>query len=754
MGKVELLAPAGDMACFKAAVNAGADAVYLGGEEYGARAYASNFTKEQLCEAIRYAHLFGVKVYLTVNTLVKEREIGGLCSFLTPFYEAGLDGVIVQDFGVLQVIRENFPGLLLHGSTQMCVTGKYGAKLLKESGISRVVPARELSLEEIKEIKEETGIEIETFIHGAMCYCYSGQCLFSSFLGGRSGNRGRCAGPCRLPYSFLDQKEVYPFSLKDMCTLPILPELMSAGINAFKIEGRMKNPYYVAGVTSVYRKYMDLYEESLTGKTAYELDKKDMELLRSLYVRTELETGYYHRHNGKEMVTFEKPGYVTGNEKDFLWLRDRFLDHDKKVGLQCELMAQKGIPLKITVCAQNGMQVTLESVLEVSPALNRPVSEADIKKQLSKTGNTPFYFQTVSVIMDEDVFIPLKEINELRRHALEEMKSLLSFVPDRTCHDKKAAINGNGQKTQIKNFSADTGNKMLSHQIKKFRIYVTTPEQLKTVLTFEKDPCKTSEKAGNKITGLQLHFTLLEKLSENRKLAEQLKESGMAVYLCMPQVCRKRGTAYCDRFLTGELLEYFQGFYCGSLDGTGYIIKRLELAGIPLDSKEIIADYSLYTYNSKAVSFLKKLHITGMVGSYELNRYEWDELLQDRNIKDHKQFTKEYLVYGHIPFMQSAGCVKKTFDKCDGKNSTTYLTDRMGRKLPVMNFCQVCENTVFNGVPLVLYQEMEQIVCDEYRICFTVEDRKGTEAVLNSFILNMPLSVSEFTKGHYKKGIE
>lgn len=754
MEKVELLAPAGDMACFKAAVNAGADAVYLGGEEYGARAYASNFTKEQLCEAIRHAHLFGVKVYLTVNTLVKERETGGLCSFIAPFYETGLDGVIVQDLGVLQIMKENFPELLLHGSTQMCITGKYGAELLKKSGVSRVVPARELSLEEIREIKEETGIEIETFIHGAMCYCYSGQCLFSSFLGGRSGNRGRCAGPCRLPYSFSDQKEIYPFSLKDMCTLPILPELMSAGINSFKIEGRMKNPYYVAGVTSIYRKYIDLYENSLKGKAVYKLDNRDLELLRSLYVRTELETGYYHRHNGKEMVTLEKPGYVTGDEKDFLWLKDRFLDHDKKVGLQCELTAHTGSPLRITVFAENGMQVNLEGEAEVSRAFNRPVSETDIKKQLSKTGNTPFYFQTISVIMDEDVFIPLKEINELRRHALEEMKGLLSFAPDRTPYDKNTAVDDNDRKTQIRNFTIDTEDKMLSEQISKFRIYVTTPEQLKAILSFEKDQCETSEKAGNKITGLQLHFSLLEKLSGNRKLTERIKESGIAVYLCMPQVCRKKGTAYCDRFLTGELLEYFRGFYCGSLDGTGYIIKRLEQAGIPLDSKEIIADYSLYTYNSKAVSFLEKLHITGIVGSYELNRHEWNELLQSLNIKEHKQFTKEYLVYGHIPFMQSAGCVKKTFDKCDGKNTITYLTDRMGRKLPVMNFCQICENTVFNGIPLFLYEEMKQILCDEYRICFTVESPQETEAVLNSFIFNIPLSLSEFTKGHYKKGIE
>ena len=291
MKRVELLAPAGDMACFKAAVNAGADAIYLGGEEYGARAYASNFTTEELCEAICYAHLFDVKVYLTVNTLVKERELSGLCDFIRPFYEVGLDGVIIQDFGVLQTLKSNFPGLELHGSTQMCVTGKYGAELLKEYGVSRVVPAREVSLDEMKEIKA-TGIEVEAFIHGAMCYCYSGQCLFSSFLGGRSGNRGRCAGPCRLPYTAFGQKEIYPLSLKDMCTLPILHELLDADIDSFKIEGRMKNPYYVAGVTAIYRKYIDLYYETKQNGKKYKVDQKDLDMLRKLYVRTELETGY------------------------------------------------------------------------------------------------------------------------------------------------------------------------------------------------------------------------------------------------------------------------------------------------------------------------------------------------------------------------------------------------------------------------------------------------------------------------------
>ena len=259
--KVELLAPAGDFQCFQAAINAGADAVYLGGEKFGARAYANNFTEEEIINALRIAHLFGKKIYLTVNTLVKEKEIEQLVPYIVPLYEAGLDGVIVQDIGVFEILKKNFPGLELHASTQMTITGVYGAKFLKELGASRIVPARELSLEEIRYIHDETGIEIEAFIHGAMCYGYSGQCLFSSIIGGRSGNRGRCAGPCRLPYTDEKGKTIYPLSLKDMYTLPMIPKLIDAGIYSFKIEGRMKSSYYVATVVNAYRRALDYMME-------------------------------------------------------------------------------------------------------------------------------------------------------------------------------------------------------------------------------------------------------------------------------------------------------------------------------------------------------------------------------------------------------------------------------------------------------------------------------------------------------------
>lgn len=781
MGKVELLAPAGDMACFKAAVNAGADAVYLGGEEYGARAYASNFSKDELCRVIDYAHLFDVQVYLTVNTLVKERELEGLCSFLAPLYEEGLDGVIVQDFGVLEVIKEIFPNLPLHASTQMCITGKYGAGCLKEYGVSRIVPARELSLKELTEIKRETGIEIEAFIHGAMCYSYSGQCLFSSFLGGRSGNRGRCAGPCRLPYSVFDQKEVYPFSLKDMCTLPIIDKLIDAGIDSFKIEGRMKNPYYVAGVTSVYRKYIDLYENGIYGKKGFgkgltesEEFKKDLRLLQSLYVRTSQESGYYYRHNGKEMVTIHKPGYETGDEKQFSFLKEVFLDKDKKIELQCRITVNPGEVMTLEIRNKKGGTVICHGTNPVQKAQKRPVTAEDVKKQLLKTGNTSFYFSDVSVIMSGEVFVPLKEINELRRHALELTESHLTWYYKRYPVEIKYESIRETEMPVQNDISENLGipEKNRTPEKPQFSIAVSTAAQFHNVVLWlnEQKNCsdtgKISETDSSRendfgkentayVSALEIGFSVLENMPDIKKESNKLKERGISICLILPPVFRKAAVGYLDRLLHKEEMDLFDGFYCGSLDALEYIKRRLKQEGIAPEDKVLTADYNLYTANHKAALFLHKQGVGNFVVPYELNRYEWKELKEQLSEREELQNLKtEYTVYGHVPFMQSAGCVKKTFDRCDGKTETTLLTDRMGKKLPVVNFCSICQNTVYNSVPLYLYEEMNEIVCDIYRIAFTVENSQRVKEVLSCFLLGRAPVSFEYTKGHFKKGIE
>ena len=284
---------------------------------FGARAYADNPDRDGLLSAIDYCHLHGAKLYMTVNTLMKERELEGeLASFLRPYYEHGLDAVLVQDLGALRLIRSCFPDLSIHASTQMSIQSADGARLAASLGISRIVPARELGLSEIREIYDRTGIEIECFIHGALCYSYSGQCLMSSLIGGRSGNRGRCAQPCRKRYVLTDEKgqriskgsEAYLLSLKDICALRILPELIEAGIASFKIEGRMKRPEYAAGVTAVYRKYIDLYEEA--GAENYHVDEEDIRILMDLYNRGGFSDGYYHVRNAPAMMVMDRPNHA------------------------------------------------------------------------------------------------------------------------------------------------------------------------------------------------------------------------------------------------------------------------------------------------------------------------------------------------------------------------------------------------------------------------------------------------------------
>ena len=320
---VEILAPAGSMECLQAAIAAGADAVYLGGTRFGARAYAQNLSEEDMVQAIEYVHIHRRKIYMTVNTLLKDREMEELYAYLLPYYRAGLDGVIVQDIGVVKYIREHFPKMPVHASTQMTITNTLGADHLKQYGITRVVPARELSLGEIRDMKRQTGLEMECFVHGALCYCYSGQCLLSSMIGGRSGNRGQCAQPCRLPYQIDGKKPADLMSLKDLCTIDILPELIDAGVDSFKIEGRMKQPEYVYTVVKMYRKYADHYlklQKEGKDRSAYRVSEADKRELLAAYQRRGYCEGYYHQHNGRDMISLKRPKNAKdGNTEEKPW---------------------------------------------------------------------------------------------------------------------------------------------------------------------------------------------------------------------------------------------------------------------------------------------------------------------------------------------------------------------------------------------------------------------------------------------------
>ena len=409
----ELLAPAGNINIFKAVIEAGADAVYVGGSMFGARAYANNFDEEELLYAIDYAHLKGVKVYLTVNTLLKNDEIEKLYDYLLPFYERGLDAVLVQDLGALKLIHDRFPDLAIHTSTQMTVTGIDGVRFLKQFGVQRVVMAREVSLAEMKEIHEKCGMEIEAFVHGALCYSYSGQCLFSSMLGGRSGNRGRCAQPCRLPYCVGNKKDTYILSLKDMCGINDLQKLKESGVYSLKIEGRMKQAGYASGVVAYYRRYIDSMKE---------VSDKDYKNIAGLGNRCGFTDKYYFEHNGTDMVTFEKPNFVSDASDE--------LPQFSKIKIQGKLTLKEAEPGALTVSC-GGYRFT--SYMDpVSHALKAPAERKNVAERISKTGDTPFEFENIDITMDNDIFVPNGALNKLRREAIEGLQNEILMQYKRT----------------------------------------------------------------------------------------------------------------------------------------------------------------------------------------------------------------------------------------------------------------------------------------------------------------------------------
>ncbi len=441
----ELLSPAGSFDAARAAVNAGADAIYMGGPLFSARAYAKSSEEEQLLKSIEFCRIRDVRVFMTLNTLIKEREFEKLEGYIRPYYNAGLDGIIVQDLGVMRFIKHEFPKLELHVSTQAAVTGPHYAGLLKKAGASRIVLARELSLEEIRHIYEETGAELEVFAHGALCYSLSGQCLMSSFIGGRSGNRGRCAGPCRLPFEVIrkegntavlnNKNEQYVLSMKDLCTAERLKEMLDAGVYSFKIEGRMKSPLYVAAVTSVYRKYLNV---AMGKKTeAYTVEDSDYRLLSEAFERGGYTDGYLNHKNGRDMITlYEKNKLKVHDESIMETLKEKYLDNDKKIPVSGYILIRTGaVPVFRLKCKheEGESEVTVYGEVRVTEAQKKPVTKEDIKERLGKFGGTDFELVNLTIETDEEDnkkevseakkgwFLPLSSLNELRRRAVEEL---------------------------------------------------------------------------------------------------------------------------------------------------------------------------------------------------------------------------------------------------------------------------------------------------------------------------------------------
>lgn len=766
---VELLAPAGDKECFSAALHAGADAVYIGGERFGARAYAPNFTQRDVIWAVDTAHLYGRKVYLTVNTLLKEAELKELISYLEPFYEAGIDGVIVQDFGALAAMRQSFPDMELHASTQMTVTGVGGASLLKEAGVCRIVPARELSLEEIIQIKKQTQLEVETFVHGAMCYSYSGQCLFSSMLGSRSGNRGTCAGPCRLPYkAYCDGKQLnhtdalYQLSLKDLCSLEILPQLIDAGIDSFKIEGRMKSKEYVACVTAMYRTYIDAY---LSDPEGYQVLERDKNRLRQDFSRGSLETGYYFMHSGRQLVTLQRPGYhsftqqqpesVPGDAADCV--QDSRMEEPEQICLTAFFTAKKGQPLSLTVVSQDGTAATVTGAAP-QEALTRPSNEQDVKKALSKTGNTPFSFRMIEIEMEPDLFFTHKMLNELRREALEHFTqtALAGCRRERIWPQNKSECRDAKDKAQEKEISAPKPAAQLG-----LHIGIQTLQQLAGL---DIDSIHVSRIYLSFDCFLELCTCRDARHEKAKAVCMDWRERGTLLYLSLPAVARQCETDLLHKYQKQIEVFPFDGFLVNHLEGLQYVRRHFGQA-------KLVSDSRLYIMNTGAACFLGRCGVREHLLAYELHEHEIRQLTSAFVDEDGVRHRYILPIYGYIPVMETAGCILKTNGCCKkGETAQVELRDRQNKAWTVIRHCHSCTNTIYNTYPLSLHKEARKwktLGIDGVSLFFT----KESPALMNRLIrwyaalLTQEESgaqvcmegdglLTDFTKGHFAKGVE
>ena len=755
----EILAPAGSFESMKAAVAAGADAVYIGGNKFGARAYADNLDEDRMKEAIDYAHLHGCRIYMTVNTLVKEREMKELYSYLLPYYEQGLDAVIVQDMGVFSFVKRHFPDLDVHASTQMTVTGAPGAALIGRMGASRIVTARELSLEEIEEIYRETGAEIESFVHGALCYCYSGQCLFSSLIGGRSGNRGRCAQTCRLPFSVRRGKELlngknekYVLSLKDLCSLDILPDILEAGVFSLKIEGRMKSPRYTAGVVSIYRKYVDQYMKY--GRKGYQVDPADRKTLLDLFDRGGQTEGYYREHNGRDMVVLkEKPAFREENRPLYDYLDKTYVNASLQEPVLGWARAAEGEELRLKL-QTDSFGSTIEAEVSGGPvqtAKNQPMAAERIEKQLNKTGNTPFYFQSLQVETEGNCFIPVQELNELRRNAFEKLETqILSQFrrQEPSGHengegDEKKAQEGKLQKREISENGTEGEKKGREQAV--LHVSLEEPEGLETVLSFRQAAVISIDAAGFpaeswKQTVLNCH------------------ERGKECLLLLPHIYRAEAKRYFDAHLR-ELSEAgFDGAVIRAWE-EAELIARWRREGV-FFPKITVFDHGLYSFNSLSEEWMEQMlpgETIRFTAPLELNSRE----LEEKGIRG-----EELMVYGNIPMMVTAQCLKKTLEGCTGRPELLWMKDRKGKEFPVKNHCRFCYNTIYNSSPLSLLADrslIERLGPSVLRLSFTTEQPERIREVLKAFSEEFisgtekggaPELSGEFTRGHFKRGAE
>lgn len=699
----ELLAPAGNLEILKGVIESGADAVYVGGSMFGARAYANNFTEEELLEAIDFAHLRGVKVYLTVNTLIKNSEFSKLYDYLLVYYKRGLDAVIVQDIGVVKAIHEYFPSMEIHTSTQMTVTGADGVRFLSQFGVTRVVMAREVSLAEMKRIHEETGMELEAFVHGALCYSYSGQCLFSSILGGRSGNRGRCAQPCRLPYTVEGKKDEYILSLKDMCGIKALDKLHDAGVYSLKIEGRMKQLEYACGVVKYYRSYID----SMKPVTDADYDR-----IKALGNRCGFTDRYYFDHNGSDMVTYVKPNFVSNAAEPS--------PEKRKLSIEGELVLREGEPGSLTV--KRGDVTYKASIEPVSAALKAPLDKKAAFDRINKTGDTDFEFSHIKAQIGENVFVPNGALNKLRRDAISGLcdKLLKKYYRNDARYADMSRLTALPEHVVKSDAAHDEA----------INDYTTicscmTRAQLDTLIGYE---C---------FDVFYLDFDMYDRNTLIQQFADDVKcltKRNKKVYLMLPTIFRADSSDYFVSIAKELDKVSFEGFVVKNYEEL-YLTENL------FTGKKVILDYNMYTFNDVSKSAFFEHGVSGDTVPLELN---------SREIMHRNNIGSQMIVYGYYPLMTTANCVHKNTKGCDKKQKLIYLKDRYNKSFAVCNNCKECYNTIYNSLPTMLTKnigKLKEAGIRSFRYSFTIETPKQIKAVMDD-------KVAEYTNGHYKRGVE
>ena len=801
--RVEILAPAGSMECLKAAIAAGADAVYTGGALFGARAYAHNLTEEELLEAIDYVHLHGRRLYLTVNTLIKDREMEKqMYDYLLPYYRQGLDAVIVQDIGLFRFIRKHFPDLPIHASTQMTLTGVDGAKFLEKEGAQRIVTSRELSMAEVKKIADETELEIESFVHGALCYCYSGQCLFSSFIGGRSGNRGQCAQPCRLLYRTPEAKRPqYLLSLKDICTLELIPEMIESGIYSFKIEGRMKKPEYAAAVAFQYRKYADLYlkyyeecpaeeDPAAYAMKKYRVREEDRQMLLDLYNRGGFHTGYYHTQNGREMISLNRPNHagvpavkvlakkgrnVTAKALTDLYPQDIIelpmrKGREKADNYTCKDAVRKGMNVQIPVFADTPfkrdeiwMRTRNSTLIDT---LREEFVNGKIKERICGTFRLYPQEKATLTVKCRDAEITV---------AGEKAQEALSQPMSRERIEKQLRKTGNtefefsflkveiGEKVflpmqslnELRREALETLEKVLCEKYRRSG-EVKDPEEDKTELSMEEEilsgwtaSVRTAEQMEvileeEAIGRIYADCTMFPRIWEKDSYVEWITKvhaAGKEIYLVMPYIFRERTRKQYEAAYNRIFGAGWDGILIANYESFAFL-KEHGYTG------RIMTDYNLYEFNQESRKFWKEKGVFEFTAPVELTERE----LQDLRVKD-----GEVIVYGYLPMMISAGCIQKTTRGCLKKSGQTTITDRYRNPFVVKNECDYCYNILYNYVPLYLGDRMEevyQIGPGRIRLMFTTERQQEVRQILSAYFEGKELPEGTYTRGHWKRGIK